>query len=445
MTAPTTDRPQVAPTATTAKAAARRVGSRLRPLMPRPLGRPWWLMAPLGALWAALIGLAIAVVPMLVVWMASAETGLTWIEAIRVAGLMWVVAQGSPIAIAGITYSLLPWGLAVIPVVLLAYAGGWATRRSGLTRVREAALSVLLGSLVYGAVAVGIAAVTGRPDASVGPVQAGWHAALLALLAMGWGVLRAAPFDVARLVPPWLAVVVRAGLVGAFTLLGIGAVAATASLLVHVDDAVTMAQSLHAGGWGGLGLLLLGMAYAPVLAVWGTAYVVGTGVVIGPAVAVSPFIPVTAPTQLPPFPMLAAIPQSASPVSWALPLGGIIAGILVGVLIARRARLLPRLDRLAMAAAAAVVSGALLLVAAAATTGSLGDLRLASVGPSPITVGILTAVLVALGAVPSAVSVAPPAKPTLIVADPDDEPSDSVDSSVPSDQSTSQQGGSDDD
>ena len=81
---------------------------------------------------------------------------------------------------------------------------------------------------------------------------------------------------------------------------------------------------------------------------WAAAYLVGAGVVIGPAVVVSPFIPVTAPTALPPFPLLAALPQTASPLAWALPLAGILAGVLVGLSIARRARAESRLHRLAL-------------------------------------------------------------------------------------------------
>jgi hypothetical protein len=155
-----------------------------------------------------------------------------------------------------------------------------------------------------------------------------------------------------------------------------------------------------------------------VLVVWATAYIVGAGVMIGPAIAVSPFIPATAPTQLPPFPLLAALPQSASPLAWALPLLGIAAGVVAGLAIGRRARAESRLVRLVMAVGAAGVSAIVLLVLAYLATGSLGDLRLANLGPSPTTVAVLAFVLVTLGAVPSAVVTSPPPKPRLTVAEP---------------------------
>jgi uncharacterized protein (DUF2252 family) len=57
--------------------------------------------------------------------------------------------------------------------------------------------------------------------------------------------------------------------------------------------------------------------------------------------------------------------------------------------------------------------------AAYLASGSLGDLRLARIGPTPSTVGILAAVLVLLGAMPSAVAAAPPVRAPLAVASDD--------------------------
>ena len=399
-----------------AASRARRAGARVGRVGPG--ARSPWLLGPLAALWAAGIGLAIAAIPLLVVWMATPASGLTWTESLDVAGLLWAVAHGTPIAIGGVTYSLLPWGLALIPLVLMAYAGSWAARSLRSHEGRSLVVLVLSSAVVYAAIVGVIAQIAGRSDARVSPLDAVIHALVLALAGFGFGAVRGARLDIGRLVPSWLSITVRGGLIATATLLGAGAVAATVALIVRVDDAVTMTQSLQTGIWGGLGLLLLGVAYAPVLIVWATSYVVGAGVMIGPAVAVSPFIPVTAPTQLPPFPLLAALPQSASPLAWALPLAGVCAGVVAGLAIARRARADSRLLRLAMALGAAAVAAVSMLVLAYLATGGLGDLRLASLGPPPATVAVLVFVLVTLGAVPSAVVTSPPAKPRLAVAEP---------------------------
>jgi hypothetical protein len=398
-------------------------GARLRGLRAGRGGermRPAWLMGAVGAAWAAAIGLVVAGLPMLLVWMASPDSGLTWLESLRIAGLLWVVAHGVPVTVGAVTYSLVPWGLAIVPILLLGYAGSWAARRSDLARTADVLVLVGAGTLVYaGAVGV-VAGATARPGSATGTLPAIAYSAVIALLSLGWGAARAAGVTARDLLPAWAVVVLRAGLIGAFTLLGIGALAATASLLAHVDDAITMTQALHPGFWGGLGLLAVNLAYVPVLAVWGMSYVLGAGVVIGPGITVSPFIAATTPTQLPPMPLLAALPQNASPLAWLLPVAGVVAGVLVGLSISRGARQEPRLVRLAMAAGAAAVSGLVVTLLAALGAGSLGDLRLAHVGAVPVAAGILAAVLVVLGAVPSAIVARPPARPRLTTAQLDD-------------------------
>lgn len=71
--------------------------------------------------------------------------------------------------------------------------------------------------------------------------------------------------------------------------------------------------------------------------------------------------------------------------------------------------------RLALAVGAAAVSGITIAALCFLASGSLGDTRLASLGPPAATVGVLAFVLVTLGAVPSAVVGRSPGKPALSV------------------------------
>jgi hypothetical protein len=405
------------PVVTDARAALKRLAARTRSLRGSGLDRSPWVTGPIGAVWAAGIGLAIAALSMVLVWVASPASGLGLVESLRTAGILWVVAHGTPVAIGAVAYSLLPWGLAVVPVLLLGYAGGWSARRASVASVRQLAIMVASATFTYAVVVAAVAALSVRTVASVPWPWAAVHAAVVAVLAFGWGAGRASRDVVDEAVPSWCVTVVRSGAIGAITILAFGAVAAAAALTVRVDDAVTMAQSLHGGVWGGLGLLLLGLAYLPVFIVWSSAYVVGAGFAIGPAVVVSPFIPVTSPTQLPPFPLLAAVPQTATPVAWALPALGVVAGVVVGLSIARSSRSETRLTRMVLAFGAAAVSGLSMGVLASLADGALGDVRLAHLGPSATTVGVLVFILVLLGAVPSAVVPSPPVKAVLVIAE----------------------------
>lgn len=373
---------------------------RLRPVGPAPA----WVAGTLGALWAVVIGLAIAMVPMVVLWMASPDSGLTWSQSLRLGGLLWVVAHGVPITIAGTTYSLLPWGLAIVPLLLLVTGGAWAARRARLTTARAIVPLVVAGTVAYAAAVAVASTLTSEALARTDLLAAIAHAGGLAVLGLGWGALRGAGIDLLGVLPPSLAAMVRGGLAAGAAVLGLGALAVTASLVVHIDDAITVAQSLGAGLGGGLGLLLLGVGYVPVAAAWGAAYLTGAGVIVGPQVTVSPFLSLPGPAELPPFPLLAALPQGTSTLAWLLPLTGVLAGVLAGVHIGRRARREPRLVRLALAGGAAAIAGVVLAAAAWIGSGGLGDERLAQLGPMPLTMGVLGAVLVVLGAAPSAVA-----------------------------------------
>jgi hypothetical protein len=396
----------------TAASATRRIG---RPSL-RDAAHAPWLLGVVAALWAAAIGLVLAIVPMLITWIATTSTGLTWPEATRLGGLIWVVAHGAPVVIGPVTYSLLPWGLVVIPLLLLGYAGGWAARHARVQTLRELAILVGTGTVVYAAIGGFVASSTFSPGAWTGVLEAVLRAGGIALIGLSWGAGRASALTASSLLPGLGALILRAGLLGALSILGAGAVALAAATLVRFDDVVTMSQSLHAGTWGGLALLVLGVAYLPVAIAWSSSYLLGAGFAIGPGVVVSPFIPVTSPTQLPPFPLLASVPQSATPLAWALPVVGVVAGVLVGLAVARGARAESRLTRLALALGASAVTAVVMLVVTWLADGSLGDVRLAHLGPQAATVGVLTFVLVTLGAVPSAVVASPPARPQLAVS-----------------------------
>jgi len=382
-----------------------------RPRVPLPEG-----FGVVAGLWSAAIGLAIVVVPMLIAWIASTGSGLTWLEALRIGGLIWVVAQGTSISLSGIEVSLLPLALTAIPLLLLGYAGAWSARRAGIATWSQVARLTTAGAVTYTLIAVVVSRITFDAASRTNAVSAGVHAAALAVLALGWGSSRGAGVWPDPRVPGEVRAVLRAGGIATAAILAAGAAAAVASLVAHFDEAMTMSKSLSSGLGGGLALTLLGIGYVPVVAVWGSAYLLGAGVVIAPLVTLTPFVPVPPPAELPPFPLLAALPPQAPVFAWALPVVGVLAGVLAGTHLGRTCREQPRLLRLALAVGAAAVAGALMALAAWLASGALGTDRLVHLGPTPGTVGVLAAVLVVVGAVPSAVAAAQSGKPPLRVA-----------------------------
>lgn len=387
------------------------VSGHARRLVLRP-----WSMGLVAAAWSALIGLLLASAPMLVIWLGSVEAGP--VESLRLGGLLWLVANGASIAISGVTVTLLPWGFMLVPLVLLAYSGAWAARRSRAHDPGRVLQLVIPGAVVYGAIGAVVTVVTFEASSRVDLLHGVLGPLIVAIVGLGGGALKGSGILADGRVPAVVQVPVRAGLVALATIAGIGAIAATVSLVLHVDDAITMTQALNAGLGDGLGLLVLGLGYVPVLVTWGAAYLLGAGVWLGADVTLSPFLAAGEPIALPPFPLLAALPGQAPPMAWLMPIAGVVAGVLAGLLIGRHLRQESRLVRIAAAGGAAFIVGGGGAVLAWLSSGALGTSALASLGPDPAVVAMLAIVLVLIGAVPAALAPRPPARPALQVAEP---------------------------
>jgi hypothetical protein len=139
-------------------------------------------------------------------------------------------------------------------------------------------------------------------------------------------------------------------------------------------------------------LLLAQLAYAPNAIIWAVAYTLGPGFTFGAGTVVAPTG--SALGAVPVFPMLAALPSGAHPggPGWvpvavlAMPyLAGIFAGLVTVRIAPTPVIEAAPLWGFAAGAAAGVLAG----LAAAFAGGSLGDGRLASVGPSGFGVGLV--------------------------------------------------------
>jgi len=290
--------------------------------------------------------------------------------------------------------SMLPLGLVLLPGALLVMAGRWVVRAGSVTRLRHVGYAAVALALPYTLLAAALALASRTAVAAPSLLQAIIASFLLALVAGGLGAARGlAPWSrLAGLLPPRPRSIVM-GMGGAVVILtAVGAVLAAGSLAVHLPEVKLASDALAPGTGGAVLLLLAQLAYAPNAIIWAVAYTLGPGFAFGAGTVVAPTG--SALGAVPVFPMLAALPSGAHPggPGWvpvavlAMPyLAGIFAGLVTVRIAPTPVIEAAPLWGFAAGAAAGVLAG----VAAAFAGGSLGDGRLASVGPSGFGVGLV--------------------------------------------------------
>jgi hypothetical protein len=375
--------------------------------IPRPTAaalRPAHLVSgALGALWAALIGVVIVAIPVFLTQVASASASTGWVSTLRSSSAAWLVANDVPVRLGTVWYSLLPWGLLVIPVVLLVLAGRWAAHVSHARTRGERAVVIASAVLVYALLGLVASSLSNTETVATSATRAFFTTAVVALLAFGWGVLRTRIAARREGLSPTRQVIVRAGGLSIIALIALSSVLFLIALLIGFPTAVDMQTALDAGPIGGFVLLLLGIGYLPMMLTWTLAYSAGSSVTIGAGSVISPFVPNSVPTELPPFPLLAALPSSSSAVQWFLPVLIVGVGVLVGLWISRRI-VLPALQRAGVAAGSSAIAGVAVLLAVLMSNGSVGVERLRDLGPAPLLSAALVFVLLCVGSVPVALA-----------------------------------------
>jgi hypothetical protein len=134
---------------------------------------------------------------------------------------------------------------------------------------------------------------------------------------------------------------------------------------------------------------------------------------------VSPFLAVTPSTEVPLIPIIASFPQFAAPLAWLYPCATVACGLVAGYLIARRAAGEASLMRVVIALLATTLTALVVAAGAWLASGSLGEMRLAFLGPLPEFTGSLAWIGVMVGMLPTALLVGRRRRPTLSVATPD--------------------------
>ncbi|WP_432029138.1 cell division protein PerM [Streptomyces sp. 1222.5] len=383
----------------------------LSPLIARVRDRSPGLAASLlaGAV-AAGLGLGSLAVLVLAMWVSSPYPDSGPGAALHVAAALWLLGHGVELARTD-TLSGAPLPVGVTPLLLLALpvwllyraardASDVSADPDGPPPVppRTAWTGVVLGYLAVGGAAAlycgsgelrpGWAWVTCcLPIVAAGSAAAGvWTAhgrppgPVLSLLVVLPGPVRRLVFGAdagAR-----LGAAVRAAGAATAVFLGGGALLTGVSLVWHGDAARASFLQLTEGWTGRFAVLLLGVALIPNAALWAASYALGPGFVLGAGHLVHPLASDPAPL-LPPFPLLAAVPDpgAGTPLNWAAGLLPVAAGVTAGWFVARAAVRRPASGAPARARWSAARTAGLVLLTAAVCAGFLALLAELSGGP----------------------------------------------------------------
>ncbi|MFF3915277.1 DUF6350 family protein [Streptomyces sp. NPDC001852] len=394
----------------------------LTPLLTRMRDREPGLAASLlGGAVAAGLGFASFAALLMVLWVSSPYPDSGPGGALHVAGALWLLAHGVELVRTD-TLSGTPMPVGVTPLLLLVLPV-WLVYRAARDAVdapadadgpppvpaRTVWTGVVLGYLgVGGAVALYCSGGELRPAwfwvTVCLPLVAATSAAAGVWSAYGrpsepvLKALEVLPGPVRRLVfgedaHARLGTAVRATGAATAVFFGGGALALGVSLVWHGGAARASFLQLTEGWTGRFAVLLLGIALIPNAAVWAASYALGPGFLLGAGHVVQPFASDPAPL-LPPFPLLAAVPDAGAGTvpNWVPGLVPVAAGMTAGWFVARGAVREPEPGAPASARWSAVrTAGTVLLTAtlcaaalallAALAGGPLGVSALARFGP----------------------------------------------------------------
>jgi hypothetical protein len=391
-----------------------KVPGQRRPPPPRTRRAPLPVAAAFATLWAALLSYLPVTA---VIGLARTLEGAGGLGGAAHAGLAgWLLGHGVPIGT-----SIGSLGLAPLLLTLLI---GWRLNRAGLhvTRAIGARRSGSVGTAIGVAFAIGLAysllgslaglAVDGRGT----EVSAG-HAALNFFLIGAAGALIGALrgtdglSTIARRIPRALRHGIRTGLVAALLILAAGAVVAGLSVAIGGGQAADMISAYRTGVAGQAGITLVSLAYGANGVVWAAAYLLGPGFALGTGSAIRLTEVTVGP--LPTLPLLAGLPNgpmgAAGAALLAIPvLAGLAAGWLLTLRLTRGGAEAEPATRPAEDPSWALVIGSSALAGPAAgillgllctfSSGSLGDGRMAVIGPDPWQVGLVATIVVAISA-----------------------------------------------
>ncbi|MGY1697631.1 DUF6350 family protein [Geodermatophilus sp. SYSU D00814] len=349
-----------------------------------------------------LLGLAGLGLALVVVQALDPTGGLPVGGSVRVAGQLWLLANGGGLELASGPLVLAPLLLTLAVAFGLARAGRGVARAVEPPGAGAAGVVVAAAAAVHVLLALLVALAVDGPGARTDLLRCAAGAAVLAGLAVGWGVLRESGLlDVVldRLPGP-VRPALPAVLAGLLTAVGLCCTVVAVALAADTAGYAAVAGALGGSGAGVLGLLALGALLLPNAAAAALGMAAGPGFAIGSATVVSVHGVSLGP--VPALPLLAALPdtQAVPLVAFASQAVPAVAGLVTGTVLGRR---MTDDDGGSVSAGLwGVLAGVLLGVASglvvAVAGGSLGDGALADVGAPPVATALAVAVQAGIAA-----------------------------------------------
>ncbi|GAA4197961.1 hypothetical protein GCM10022219_26690 [Microbacterium oryzae] len=393
------------------------------------------LLAAFDAIVAGLVGLAVVLAPLTLLWIFTLGVTADWAGLWPATARIWelgnlvplalrfdadaLLALGLPDEAASFALTLAPWAFAAFAAIFAARSGVRAVRAgSGIT-------GVLAGTAVTAGIAALVLVTSGNALADVVP----WQAVVLPTAVYGVGALcgawaeawsegdgglvdalheRADDWSSSWREVPSLAV--RGGTIAIAGVVGAAALALVVAVILRADAVIGLFEQAQVDVLGATAVALAQLVYLPTLLGWAVSWVAGPGFAVGAATTVSP-----AGTQLgavPGVPVLGLLPEQGSGWLLLVALLPVAAGAAAGwharaVLAAEWESDPPLHDghphepvspRIVVAVATAVIAGAIAALLAALSSGSMGPGRLAVAGPDPGAVALAVGLEVLLGA-----------------------------------------------
>jgi hypothetical protein len=373
---------------------------------PRAALRRAPVLAAAAAVAVSVLGLLALGLAVVVVQTLDPAGGLPVAESARVAGALWLLAQGGGLVLGSGPLVLAPLLLTLVVAWGLSSAGRAVVRAYDVGDGRTAVpvLAAVTGTHTLLTVLLGLAVDT--PAAGVDLLRCAVGGAVLALLAGGWGTVRESGLLDAALdrLPEPVRPLLRAVLAGLLAALALGFVMVAIALASDTEGHAALTRALGGAGAGAVGLIALGALLLPNAAAAAIGLAAGPGFVVGSGTLVS--VHGVTLGAVPALPLLAALPdtQAVPLLAFASQVVPALAGLVAGGTVGRR---LGQAGGPVVAGFWGVLAGALLGAAcgllAWVAGGSLGDGGLAEVGAPPVATGLAVAAQAGIAAAVGAV------------------------------------------